>query len=197
MKTDEVALNRKLVLAVLGSFVACAGVVILRLGLGATPYSTVDSIGRPMGFNDPLGLEHYFIMIRNFDASELLKLKYAYEWLLLAMHPVGAVLLFACSRVSVRLLRWFFALQVVVFPFGLPAILCLPLVFGGSLVNRMDREGFVDVPFIIMVAHPIWILTSLFIAFALRGEGLGLKRVWKGILQIGRKRGEPVVKAIS
>jgi hypothetical protein len=113
------------------------------------------------------------------------------------MHLVGAVLLFACSRVSVRLLRWFFALQVVVFPFGLPSILILPLVFGGSLVRGMDREGFVDVPFIVMVAHPIWILTSLLIAFALRGEGLGLKRVWKGIRQIARKSGETVVNAIN
>jgi hypothetical protein len=44
----------------------------------------------------------------------------------------------------------------------------------------MDREGFIDLPFIIMIAHPIWVLTSIYITFALRGAGLGLSRIWSG-----------------
>ena len=38
----------------------------------------------------------------------------------------------------------------------------------------MDREGFVDIPFILAIAHPVWIVTSLTIAVRLRGTGLGL-----------------------
>lgn len=47
----------------------------------------------------------------------------------------------------------------------------------------MDREGFVDIPFILAVAHPVWIVSSLTIALALPGTGLGLSRVLGALTQ--------------
>ena len=59
--------NRRLILFVLGSFITCAILVMLRIGIGATPYETTDSLGRAMGFNDRLYPDHYFIMLANFE----------------------------------------------------------------------------------------------------------------------------------
>lgn len=173
MNPEDVRFNRWLCFPIAGSFVAFAVVVILRLGLGATSYTNTDSLGRPMGFNDPLYLEHYLIMISNFQATELLELKYAYEWLLAAAHLFGAGLLLAGTRVASRLVRWYFAVQWILFPFGLVAVFFLPLLAVGIVSGRpMDQEGFVDLPFIIMIAHPIWLLTSLYITFAMRARVL-------------------------
>ena len=59
--------------------------VVLRVGLGDTPYETVDSAGRPMGFNDPLSAEHLLIMAGNFTLGAFFRWEHAYTWLLLAM----------------------------------------------------------------------------------------------------------------
>lgn len=166
MSSDH--LNRRLVLIVFASFTIFAAAVVLRLGIGATPYDTTDSAGRRMGFNDPLGAEHYAIIIRNFDPTDLFRLEYAYEWGLFAVHIAGAALLLSNSRVSARLLRWFFAGQALLFPLGFPALLLLPFIVAGCVAGRMDREGFTDIPFIWAVAHPIWLITSLFVMFSLR-----------------------------
>ena len=63
--------------------------VVLRAGIGATPYETADNAGRPMGFNDPLGLDHYGIIIRNFSPSLLIRPEYFYEWILFAAYTIG------------------------------------------------------------------------------------------------------------
>jgi hypothetical protein len=178
--------NRRLVLFILASFTIFATAVVLRLGIGATPYDTTDSAGRPMGFNDPLDAEHYAIMIRNFDPTELLKLEYAYEWVLLTAHLVGAGLLLSIERVSPRMTRWFFAVQVVLFPLAFPALLLLPFIVADCTTGRMDREGFVDIPFIWAVCHPIWVITALFITFVYRGSSLGIRRGCSGFAQAAR-----------
>jgi hypothetical protein len=197
MKTGDLRFNRGLSILVVGSFAVCALVVILRLGLGATPYTTVDSGGRTMGFNDPLSAEHFLIMVSNFDAADLLARKHAYEWLLVAAHVAGAGFLLMGPRISTRIVRWYFAGQTMVFPFGIPAILILPLMMFGFLTGRsVDREGFVDIPFIIAAAHPVWVLTSLYIVFALRGEGLGLGRVWSGVAGLWRSGAKVFVDAV-
>jgi len=196
MNAEDGRINRQLSFAVLGSFILCAAAVILRVGLEATPYTTTDSLGRTMGFNDPLDAEHFRIMISNFDPAKLLALEYQYEWLLATAHVIGAGLLLMSTRVSSRIVRWFFAAQELVFPFGILALLIFPLVLFGLLTGKTDRESFVDVPFIIMVAHPIWVLTSLYITFALRGEGLGLSRVWSGLTRCWKTGARSFVKAV-
>jgi hypothetical protein len=82
MNNNDAQFNRRLALLVQASFMVFAFAVVLRVGIGATPYDTTDSVGRPMGFNDPLHAEHYVIMLRNFSPTELLKLEYGYEWVL-------------------------------------------------------------------------------------------------------------------
>ena len=193
---SDARFNRRLVLLVLASFTIFAMAVVLRLGLGATPYTTTNSAGRPMGFNDHLDAEHYAIMVRNFDPTELLKLEYAYEWVLLIAHLVGAGLLLSVTRVSPRLIRWYFAVQAVLFPLGYPALLVLPSIVAGCVTGRMDREGFVDIPFIWAVSHPIWLITSLFITFALRGSSLGIRQLWSAFAQAARAGARTFVNAM-
>ena len=69
--------NAKLVWLVAASFFTFACCVIVRAGLGNTPWDTVDSRGRTMGFNDVFSLEHYTIILSNFSISELFDLEYA------------------------------------------------------------------------------------------------------------------------
>ena len=177
MNDADIRFNKRLSVLVLASFALCVIFIVLRLGLGATDYGTTDSAGRAMGFNDLLSAEHYGIMVRNFSFAALLKPEAAYEWVLLAMHAVGAGLLFFGNRVSLRLTRWFFAIQALLFPIGIPALLILPLIVMGLVTGDMDREGFIDIPFIICTAHPVWVLTSFTITILMRGPGLGLVRL--------------------
>src|SRR5688572_25895982 len=85
--------------------------VVLRVGIEATPSQTPDSSGRMMGFNDPLSMEHYRIMIRNFRVTALLRWEYAYEWALAAMHMLGAWLLLSPPFGNRLYTRWFFIVQ--------------------------------------------------------------------------------------
>ena len=181
MKNRELRFNRYLALLVIASFVICMTAIVLRVGIGATVYEATDSAGRTMGFNDPLSAEHYRIIVGNFQVMDLLKPEHVYEWILIAAHLAGAGLLLS-SWVRPRFTRWFFALQAVVFPIGVPSVFLLPLFLLELLRGTpMDREGFIDIPFIVFFAHPVWIATSLIIVFALRGPGLGLAGVWTAI----------------
>lgn len=183
MNNNDARFNRGLALLVLASFAVFASAVVLRLGIGATPYDTTDSAGRPMGFNDPLHAEHYVAMLRHFEPAALLKLEYVYEWVLIGAHVLGAWLLLSCRPICSRFTRWFFAAQALLFPLGLPALIFLPFLINSFFTGRMDREGFVDIPFILAVTHPVWVVTSIIITFALRGTGLGLSRVWSALKQ--------------
>src|SRR5687768_1126846 len=69
--------------------------VILRLGIDATPYDTLDSQGRRLGFNDPISGEHYRIIIGNFHPSLLWKPARLYDLLLLIMQITGMKLLWS------------------------------------------------------------------------------------------------------
>ena len=183
MNNRDANFNRCLAFLVLASFFVFASAVILRVGIGATPYDTTDSAGRPMGFNDPLHAEHYLIMLRNFRPTELLKLEYGYEWVLFAAHVLGAGILLSSGGEISRLRRWFFVAQAALFPLGFVALPFLPSLVFGFFTGRMDREGFVDIPFVLAVAQPVWVITSLMIAGALRGAGLGLSRVRSALIQ--------------
>ena len=173
MNLEDAQFNRRLAWLVVASFMVFVSAVILRSGLGSTPYDTTDSAGRPMGFNDPLHGEHYLIMLRNFSPTDLLSPEYVYEWILLAAQVAGAGILVNCSRLGARFCLWYFAGQAALFPLGFLALPFLPFLVG-SFFTGMDREGFVDIPFILAIAQPVWIVTSLTIAVRLRGTGLRL-----------------------
>jgi hypothetical protein len=180
---DDAHRNRCLVLLLLISFTVFAAAVVLRVGIGATPYGATDHAGHPMGFNDPLRAEHYLIMLRNFSPGELLRREYLYEWVLFAAQLIGIGILLSPSRARSLLGRWFFLAQAVLFPAGLLVLPILPSLVGGFFTGRMDREGFIDIPFIPAIAHPVWVISSLIIAFALRGDGFGLSRAWGAVAQ--------------
>jgi len=178
MKTkDDASFNRRLAWLVLLSAMVLLLAIVLRIGIGATSYDTTDSQGRPMGFNDPLTIEHYIIMIRNFDANALFRSEHAYEWLALAMHALGGTLLFYSARLGVRTVRWFFALQPLLFPMAFFGALASPFMILGLFTKGIDRESFVDIPFIWVMAHPVWGTSSILILFLLRGPGLGFAQV--------------------
>jgi hypothetical protein len=189
LTTIDASFNRRLVLFIFASLIVLVVAVVLRVGIGGTFYETTDSIGRPMGFNDSLHAEHYLIMIRNFHPLGLISVEYIYEWVLLAAHIAGVVLLLRTSA-SARFIRWFFAGQVLLFPFALPSLFVWPGIVGACLTGRMDREGFVDIPFVWVVSHPVWVLTSIIIAFAIRGGGFGV-HFWKRSRTITLADGKP------
>ena len=148
------------------SFVFCLLVVIVDAGIANTPYETTDSTGRRMGFNDPLSLEHFRILVGNFRIAALLTPPFAYESFLLCMHALGLWVLSNFHRVSVRAFRWFFGLQGVLFPLGWIGWIFLPSTLWALVQGRMDREGIIDVPFIAFTAQPVWIAASLAILAA-------------------------------
>ena len=172
MRNSDSRINQGLVLLVAASLVVFATAVILRVGIEATPYETADTTGRTMGFNDVFSREHYAIAAGNFRPAQLLATEYIYEWILLAAHLVGGWLLVSCGPVCSRATRWYFAGQALVFPLGVPSLLLLPAVVGDCLSGSLDRENFVDIPFILVVSQSVWIATSMIVAFTLRGHGL-------------------------
>jgi hypothetical protein len=196
MSDEDARANRRLALIILASFIWCATAVILRIGIGETPYDTVDSSGRPMGFNDPLGWKHYLIMVRHFRFAAFLKPERIYEWVLFAMHAAGALLLFMSKTpLRARVARWFFAVQPLIFPLGVPSILFLP-VFVFGIFSGTDREGFVDLPFILCATQPVWLLASYAIMPRLRGPGLGLARIWDGLARRASAGAQMFVAAV-
>jgi hypothetical protein len=144
--------------------------VILRMGIGATPDETVDSLGRKMGFNDPLSLEHYGIIIRNFRPSLLFQWEYFYEWILFGAFAAGCVFVWSRHRFGSPGFRLFFAAQLVLFPAGWFGFLFFPGVVRSILAGTMDREGFTDVPFLWGTAQTIWLSTSILILVATLGK---------------------------
>jgi hypothetical protein len=179
--------NRRLALLILASFGLLAAAIIIRLGLGRTPYDAADSLGRTMGFNDPLYAEHYRIIAANFRPSDLFAVEHFYEWLLIAAQLGGACLLLRKSTTAARLTRWYFAGQWLLFPFGAFFIVFAPLMMFGLLTGqRADREGFVDVPFVMVVGQGAWLWIATIIAIAMKGPGLGLQKAWHAVKSAAR-----------
>ncbi len=134
-------------------------------------------------------------MFRNFRVENLLRVEEIYTWILLGAQLIGAGLLLFGGKFRPRFVRWFFALQAVVFPLGVPGLVYLPFLIANPIPS--DREGFVDIPFIPFVCHPVWIAVSLLIVFTMRGPGLGAAGVWhairRGISTAGRKSAEQML----
>ncbi len=61
----------------------CLLTCVIDAAFKATPASSADSSGHPMGFNDRLSAEHYMILIGNFRPHHMLSEEYGYDWLLI------------------------------------------------------------------------------------------------------------------
>ena len=159
-----------LALVVCSSLVFTGIVAVFVTGLNGTSYDTTDSMGRSMGFNDPLFREHYWICFSNFQFERLMNLAYGYTWVLLCCHGIALGLISSESPRLLSTLRLFITIQPFLFPVGLISFAVLPFTFGDILSESLDREGVIDIPFIAIHAQPIWLLTVLVLYTALRFE---------------------------
>ena len=154
--------SRKWLLAMLwGSLIWLVAATVLAVGIDNTPFETRDSQGRTMGFNDKLSREHYVIMLGNFRISSVFSSRYASEWLFLAAHVVGLILVTGKWFVS-RLAKAFFLLQMFLFPAALYGAMILFVSVAAIGTGRMDREGFTDLPWSPLVSVPFWFVTCVF-----------------------------------
>jgi hypothetical protein len=158
---NGMTLRKAALLLVAVSFALCTAVIVADVGISHTPHETTDSAGRKMGFNDPLSVEHCWIMLSNFRVQKLFAPVYICSWFLLVMHGVAAWLLLRGEPLSRPGVRWFFALQGALFPLGWLGFLALPWIFRSLLKGSFDRETMIDVPFIALTAHPISIATVM------------------------------------
>lgn len=140
----------------------------IEVGIGKIPFTTTDSRGRPMGFNDPLGREHLSIILKAVEPADLFRRggwETAYFAFWLAMHGAGAwiVLRFHPARPKPALA--FFALQAPLFPTGVIGAVILPGMLQSMSQGKFDRESIVDIPFFPATGHTVW-LVACFAAIA-------------------------------
>ncbi len=146
------------------SLVFGLSVIAFQAGLGATAYETTDSEGRTMGFNDRFSREHYGIILGNVSLQGTPGSMH--DLIFVGMHGLALGLL-----AGVRDGKWmirFCLLQPLVFPLGLLGIYILPLwVADIAYYRTSDRESFVDVPFVPIMAGGFWLWVVAAIAWRL------------------------------
>lgn len=145
---------------VVASLVVTLLVVALDAGMSNTPWETVDSAGHTMGFNDRLSLEHYRIALSHFRFSTLATLSHLYSDLLILVQAVALVALLRSRGPEALGLRWFLGLQGLLFPLGWLTLVFLPTHIRDVLRGAETREGFIDVPFVVVTAQPVWVAVS-------------------------------------
>jgi hypothetical protein len=153
--------------------------------MSATPYDTTDSAGRKLGFNDPISIEHYRIILMNLVRSRPGDWKEGFDLYtsLCLLAQMGAIgLLWSRRHRHKRSVRWYFVLQSVLFPVGWIVLLLAPQLLAHYtqriLTGRLDREDVIDIPFVWLVSQVVWVLAATAIAIAKPGESLGLKLAW-------------------
>lgn len=165
--TEAMSTRLKIVqlLACLGSLAAvllCRGI---ESAIGRVPYDTKDSMGRPMGFNDPFSREHWGILLRTIDwqdyGLDVAALDSAYFWLTVVMHLVAAAWILRGDLLRLRAPLVFLGVQILAFPGGVLGLMVLPPYCVEILSGKLDREGIADVPFLAVTGHTIWLLTCL------------------------------------
>lgn len=155
---------------VVGSLLAGGFLRALETGMKATPWETTDSLGRPMGFNDPLGAEHYRIALGNVRLGGFIGEGLAGSGCFLlwvAMHVLALVCVGRFDGVRPARLVAFFLAQFLLFPAGFPGLVMNPFLAAEAVRGRVDRETFVDLPFFWVTAHGLWLLVVLVSVFLL------------------------------
>ena len=66
----------------------------------------------------------------------------------------------------------------------------------GTLFATTDREGFIDIPYILVVSQGFWILTSLALMFLVKAPGLGLSKVYRCFVEAFRAGKRTFVEAV-
>jgi hypothetical protein len=154
-------------------FVDVALSLALVVGLKATPWNTMDSRGRTMGFNDQFSLEHYEIALRNIRPDKLFRTEFGYEGAVLIAILIGIWCLGSESRRARAMREWYFHLQLgVFFPGIVGMVLFWPRMMLDLVSLQADREFFDDMPTGLILTHSPWALLSLTIALVLRADSL-------------------------
>jgi len=152
-------------------------------GVRHVPYETQDSLGRPMGFNDRLSREHWAIVFRAVEARDFLPgasgWNSAYFWLLLVMHAIAWRVVGTASFHSPRRPLIFFAIQLLLFPVGIPGLVGLPAYLVEFSKGRLDRESIIDIPFFWCTAHAAWLYTCNLCVITLFLEQR--RRAWRAL----------------
>jgi hypothetical protein len=158
-------LKRVQLLACLGSLAVvllCRGI---ESAIGRIPYDTTDSMGRAMGFNDRFSQEHWGILLRTIDWQdyrfEAQALDSGYFWLSVLMHFAAVGWILRGDPLRLRTPLVFLGVQVLAFPLGLLGLVILPAVFADVIRGNFDREGIIDLPFLAVTGHTVWLLTCL------------------------------------
>ena len=170
------------------SFVVLMVAWMLRAGIGATSYETLDSAGRTLGFNDPISAEHYRIIFGNVTPSVMLRNGAEFGIPCAILHGVAAWLLLSPQRRHRRSTRWFFAVNAVLFWFGWPSWFAILTGYVGRISSfRMDREDVIDIPFVWMWGSAFWVLAATAITLFNQGEPLFRRRTggWEAAVTKG------------
>ena len=154
----------------ISSCVFCSLVFALEIGLSSTPYETVDSMGRPMGFNDSFRSEHYWIMASNIGIEGLVRYENYYSGMLLGAHLFGFVAIFLSRRKEWLWTRWYFAIQGFIFPLGWIGLFFFPFNVSAIVSGDLDRESVIDIPFTTMITNPVWFITASVVFFMIRSD---------------------------
>lgn len=135
-------------------------------GLEITSFSTQDSAGRTMGFNDQFSPEHYAIICQKAEWRRVPEKLGVSGLALLFAQGIMLGLIAGGSRRSVR--TWA-AVQGALFFLGWPGMVFLPLAVLDFLwMHTSDREGFTDIPWGAMMGQGAWLYVCLGIVIALR-----------------------------
>ena len=140
--------------------------IAFRAGISATSYGATDSAGRTMGFNDDFSVEHYGIILENVSIIGTFEFMEAYEYVFLGIHLLAIGLLLRNKPIQMWLIT-FFAIQPLIFPWGFLGILYVPIYLKMGLALSLDREMFIDNPFVWLTAHAVWIVAATFSAWRL------------------------------
>ncbi len=167
-------LRRGLIVVLWGCLALAILTAALDAAVSATPWTTRDSHGATMEFNDRFSREHYSLAFANLRPWHLLHPKYIYDWVEWAMILVGMWLLRSKGEPQSRKVLWFFLVQSGLFFPGVLSLLFLqwPEVLMHLYACRLTREDFVDVPFTWEVAQPAWVLTSAVIGAILYSQSI-------------------------
>ncbi len=142
-----------------------------RGGLGATEYSTSDTQGRTMGFNDVLSAEHYQIIWSKASWAAAAEQMSIWAGALIVVQIGFLIAVLAGQAASrARAFKWLLWLQPLAFFCGLLGLYILPLWLVDLMGPKFgsDRESYVDLPFVEIIGQGAWLWACIFMLWKLR-----------------------------
>jgi hypothetical protein len=121
-----------------------------------------------MGFNYVPSAEHYRIILHNANWWEAIAQMETHDWGLAAAQGLVLIVIFIKPP---RLLKFILWLQPAFFYWGVIGLYGTPLAVIDLLcLHSMDREDFVDMPYISIVSQGAWLWACLFMLWKLRTQ---------------------------